>query len=139
MIDPHDGTWRRLPRARVRWESAGRADPSPVARADAADAAAPVPPGDVRPLEAVLLETARRDPDRVAMVGPDGARSYADLAAGALSVARFLAADAGIRIAQVHAAIGKSVVLYEPELARAMEFLQGKITNLFSKVGNSLQ
>ena len=54
------------------------------------------PDGGSRSLESALLEIARRDPDRIATIGPDGARSYAELASGALSAARFLA-DAGVR------------------------------------------
>jgi acyl-CoA synthetase (AMP-forming)/AMP-acid ligase II len=54
-------------------------------------------PAGARSLEAALLDTARRDPDRLATLGSDGARSYAEIAGGALSVARFLASDAAVR------------------------------------------
>src|SRR5688500_16808070 len=94
MIDQHDGS-RQIPlRARVRWQSAGRADPGRLE--EPASGEWDGTPG-VQPLEAALQDSARRDPDRLATIGPDGARSYAEIAAGALSVARFLASDAGVR------------------------------------------
>jgi acyl-CoA synthetase (AMP-forming)/AMP-acid ligase II len=82
-------------RARVRWERAGRADPAGSAAAFA-EPAKDRPGVEPQSLEAALLDTARRYPDRPATVAPDGHRSYAEIAAGALSVARFLAADAGV-------------------------------------------
>ena len=95
MIDQHDG--RNPTRARVRWERVGRADPE-LAGPHSPETVRVVEPLDgIRSLEAALLETADRAPDRLATIGPDGARSYADMAAGAQSVARFLATEAGVR------------------------------------------
>jgi acyl-CoA synthetase (AMP-forming)/AMP-acid ligase II len=70
MIDPHD--------ARSDWS------PRPIE-----------PPAAPSSLGAALLETARRDPDRTATIDAGGTRSYAGIAAGALSVARYLEAHRG--------------------------------------------
>ncbi|HEU4464645.1 MAG TPA: class I adenylate-forming enzyme family protein, partial [Gemmatimonadota bacterium] len=97
MIDQHDGGRRSPLRARVRWVAAGSADPV-CARHGRSGKPSPDGPLEApRSLEVALLRTARQQPNRLATIGPDGARSYAEIAAGALSVARFLASGAGIR------------------------------------------
>ena len=95
MAHQHDG--RAPVRARVRWGCAGQADPDPAGARMPEAPQTDAPPVGALSLESALLETARRYPDRLATIGPDGARSYAEIAAGALSVARFLASDAGFR------------------------------------------
>ncbi len=96
MIDQHDRR-RSPPRARVRWANAGRANPAPARRAGPAESPSDLPFAALRSLEAALLQTARREPDRLATIDSDGARSYAEIAAGALSIAKFLESDAGVR------------------------------------------
>ena len=83
MIDSHDGAGRRIARVRIRWEAEGETQ-APV---DARPSSAISQTGS---LTAALLESARRHADRAATIDSDGARNYAGIVAGALSVARFL-------------------------------------------------
>ncbi|HUF88917.1 MAG TPA: AMP-binding protein, partial [Gemmatimonadota bacterium] len=85
---------------RLHWEGAGEPreeEPS----ADAAGAAGGPPPvGRPHPagrLDAALLEAASRHPDRTVTAGAGGTRTYGELAAGALTVARFLERHPGWR------------------------------------------
>lgn len=86
MIDSHDGAGRRLTRVRIRWEADGEAR-TPV------DARPSSPSSRAGNLTAALLETAGRHPDRPATIETHGTRDYAEIVAGALSVARSLETD----------------------------------------------
>ncbi|MBV1850666.1 non-ribosomal peptide synthetase/MFS transporter [Catellatospora tritici] len=68
----------------------------PLAPVTAPLLAGPDPAADPRPMHALFEQAADRDPDAVAVVGPDGARTYAELDRSANRLAhRLLAAGVG--------------------------------------------